>query len=209
MRNVLEENGRTVEDYDSCEAFLEAYRPGREACLLIDAHLPGMKGIELLQQLRDTGHWLPAIMITGNSDVPTAVQAMKAGALDFIEKPVFRNQLLTAIERVLEQSWDWTKLCAWRETAANQIVDLTPRQRQIMEKVAAGQPSKNIAADLGISQRTVENHRASIMKKTGSKSLAALARLAFAAAWSGADAPLAQRGSSAMAARRMATGTSR
>ena len=126
-------------------------------------------------------------MITGNSDVPMAVQAMKAGALDFIEKPIGRSELLASVERALEQSRDSSKLFAWRETAANHVAGLTSRQRQIMELVLAGHPSKNIAADLGISQRTVENHRASIMKKTGSKSLPALARLALAAAWNSAD----------------------
>ncbi len=181
IRAVLEDDGRTVEDYATCEAFLEAYRPGREACLLIDAYLPGMNGLELLQRLHDAGHRLPAIMITGNSDVPMAVQAMKAGASDFIEKPISRSELLASVERALEQSRDSSKLSAWRENAANHIAGLTPRQRQIMELVLAGHPSKNIAADLGISQRTVENHRASIMKKTGSKSLPALARLALAA----------------------------
>ena len=189
IRSVLEEDGRTVEDYATCEAFLEAYRPGREACLLIDAYLPGMSGLELLQRLQDAGHRLPAIMITGNSDVPMAVQAMKAGASDFIEKPIGRDELLASIERALEQSRDSSKLSAWREDAASHVAGLTPRQRQIMELVLAGHPSKNIAADLGISQRTVENHRASIMKKTGSKSLPALARLALAAALNGDDGP--------------------
>jgi two-component system, chemotaxis family, CheB/CheR fusion protein len=187
IRRVLEEDGRTVEDYESCEAFLEAYRPGCEACLLIDAYLPRMNGLELLQRLSDASHRLPAIMITGNSDVPMAVQAMKAGASDFIEKPISRSELLASVERALERSRDSNKLLAWRETAANHIADLTPRQRQIMELVLAGHPSKNIAADLGISQRTVENHRAAIMKKTGSKSLPALARLALAATWNGAN----------------------
>jgi two-component system, chemotaxis family, CheB/CheR fusion protein len=182
MRAVLEEGGRTVEDYASSEAFLEAYHPGRDACLLIDACLPGMNGLELLQRLHDAGHQLPSIMITGNGDVPMAVQAMKAGAVDFIEKPVSRGELLESIERALEQSRDASKLVAWREDAASHVASLTSRQRQIMEMVLAGHPSKNIAADLGISQRTVENHRAAIMKKTGSKSLPALARLALAAA---------------------------
>ncbi|MEO6781202.1 MAG: response regulator [Bradyrhizobium sp.] len=195
IRSVLEEGGRAVEDYASCEAFLEAYRPRREACLLIDAYLPGMNGIELLQRLRDAGHRLPAIMITGNSDVPIAVEAMKAGALDFIEKPIGRGELLASIERALEQSRDATKLFAWRETAVNHLAGLTPRQRQIMELVLAGHLSKNIDADLGISQRTVENHRAAIMQKTGSKSLPALARLALAAAWNGVDEPPVQTGS--------------
>jgi two-component system CheB/CheR fusion protein len=194
MQAVLEEDGQTVESYSNCEAFLEAHRPGREACLLIDAYLPGMNGLELLRRLRDAGNGLPAIMITGNSDVSMAVQAMKAGASDFIEKPIRSKALLASIKRALEQSRDSNKLFVWREAAANKIASLTQRQRQIMELVLAGQASKNIAADLGISQRTVENHRALIMKKTGSKSLPALARLALAAVWDGADAAPFVRG---------------
>ena len=194
LRSVLEEEGRTVEDYASCEAFLQAYRPGREACLLIDAYLPGMNGLELLQRLRDAGDRLPAIMITGSSDVPMAVQAMKAGASDFIEKPIGRSELLDCVDRAMEQSRDSNKLLAWREMAAKQIAGLTSRERQIMDLVLAGHPSKNIAADLGISQRTVENHRASIMRKTGSKSLPALARLAVASAKTGANEPIVPGG---------------
>jgi two-component system, chemotaxis family, CheB/CheR fusion protein len=116
-----------------------------------------------------------------------AVQAMKAGASDFIEKPIRGSELIASVDRALEQSRDSTKLFAWRETAAGHIASPTPRQRQVMDMVLAGHPSKNIAADLGISRRTVENHRALIMKKTGSKSLPALARLALAAAWNSAD----------------------
>ncbi|MDR3517910.1 MAG: chemotaxis protein CheB [Azospirillaceae bacterium] len=181
LRSVLEDDGRLVEDFASCEDFLGFYRPGQEACLLIDAVLPGMSGLELLQHLQATGHPLPSIMITGNGDVTMAVQAMKAGAFDFIEKPVGVDELLTTIARALEHAQDGSKLSSWHETAATYVASLTPRQRQIMEMVLAGQPSKNIAADLGISQRTVENHRASIMKRTHSKSLPALARLALAA----------------------------
>jgi two-component system CheB/CheR fusion protein len=121
-------------------------------------------------------------MITGNSDVPMAVQAMKAGASDFIEKPIGRDELLACVERALEQSRDTAKLTAWRKDATERVGRLTPRQRQIMDMVLAGDPSKNIAADLNLSQRTVESHRASIMKKMGAKSLPALARLALAAA---------------------------
>ncbi|MFM9940781.1 MAG: chemotaxis protein CheB [Hyphomicrobiaceae bacterium] len=181
VRAVLEDDGRTVEDFTTCEAFLAAYRPGGDSCLLIDAYLPGMSGLELLQRLRADGRMLPAIMITGNSDVPMAVQAMKAGAFDFVEKPVGREALLACIERALEQSRDGSKLSSWRASAAEHVAKLTSRERQIMALVLAGHPSKNIAADLGISQRTVENHRASIMKKTGVKSLPELARLALAA----------------------------
>ncbi len=199
MRAVLEEDGHSVEDYASCEAFLDAYHPGREACLLIDAYLPGMSGLNLLRQLRDVGRFLPAIMITGNSDVPMAVQAMKAGASDFIEKPISRSDLLVGVQRALELSRDSSKRLAWQEDAANHVANLTSRQRQIMDQVLAGHPSKNIAADLGISQRTVENHRAAIMKKTGSKSLPALARLALAAA----SKPIAQTGSPIEASQRL------
>ena len=187
IREVLEYEGRSVQVYSSCEAFIEAYRPGGEACLLIDAYLPGMNGLELLRWLGHSGHRLPAIMITGNSDVSMAVQAMKAGASDFIEKPISHRELLAGVESALEQSRNSSRLVASREVAASALAGLTPRQRQVMELVLAGHPSKNISADLGISQRTVENHRASIMEKTGSKSLPALARLAFAAAGSGGE----------------------
>lgn len=189
LRGVLEEEGRSVEDYASCEAFLDAYRPGRAGCLLVDASLPGMKGLELLRRLREAGHGLPAIMITGNSDVRMAVEAMKAGAFDFIEKPVGRAELLASVDHALEHARDADKQPAWRAAAEHHLASLTPRERQILERVLAGHPSKNIAADLGISQRTVENHRAAIMKKTGAKSLPALARLALAASWTGGGEP--------------------
>lgn len=185
FRALLEDVGHTVETYANCEAFLAAYQPGHGGCLLIDAYLPGMSGLALLHHLRHNGDLLPAIMITGNSDVPMAVEAMKAGASDFIEKPVGGAELLAGVAQALEQSRDANKRRAWHDTAANLIAGLTARQRQIMDLVLAGHPSKNIAADLGISQRTVENHRAMIMQKTGTTSLPALARLALAATASG------------------------
>ena len=120
-------------------------------------------------------------MITGQGDVPMAVEAMRAGAADFIEKPIRREELLTSIEHALEHIRDSAKLSVRQEAAVIRLAGLTARQRQIMELVLAGHPSKNIAADLGISQRTVENHRAAVMKKTGSHSLSALIRLALAA----------------------------
>jgi two-component system, chemotaxis family, CheB/CheR fusion protein len=182
LRDLLEADGRTVEIYDSCEAFLDVYRPGRQGCLVVDARMPGMGGLELLQRLKRERRQLPAIMITGHGDVAMAVEAMKAGAADFIEKPVGYRELLVSIERALEQAGDSAKASAWKEAAANSIAGLTARQRQVMDLVIAGHPSKNIAADLGVSQRTVENHRAAVMKKTGSRSIPALIRLALAAA---------------------------
>jgi two-component system CheB/CheR fusion protein len=186
---VLEDEGRVVEAFASCEAFLASFRPEKHACLLIDAYLPGMTGLELLKKLRDDGQAIPAIMITGDSDVAMAVEAMKAGATDFIEKPISRDELLASLDRALELTKDSNKLLEWREEAATHLAGLTPRQVEVMERVLAGHPSKNIAADLGISQRTVENHRASIMKRTGSKSLPALARLALVATGGDTEPP--------------------
>jgi two-component system CheB/CheR fusion protein len=140
-----------------------------------------MSGLELLQRLREAGDRMPAIMITGKSDVSIAVDAMKAGASDFIEKPVDRDDLLGAVERALELSKTSAKRTAWHEEAAKRVAGLTARQRQIMDLILAGHSSKSIAADLGISQRTVEHHRAAILKRTEAKSLPALARLALAA----------------------------
>jgi two-component system CheB/CheR fusion protein len=180
--SVLEDAGLATQAFSSAEAFLEAYHPGGDACLLVDAYLPGIGGLELLQRLATAGHQLPTMMITGNGDIAIAVEAMKAGAMEFIEKPIGRLDLLAGVTRALQQARDTTSTSTWHLNAMVQIATLTGRQRQIMDLVLAGHPSKNIAADLGISQRTVENHRASIMKKTGVKSLPALARLAVAAA---------------------------
>jgi two-component system CheB/CheR fusion protein len=181
MTAVLETDGRVVAGYPSGEAFLQAFRPSPGDCLLTDAALPGISGIDLLERLREAGHTLPVILVTGQSDVPMAIRAMKAGASDFIEKPVGRDALLASVVNALAGSQDAARLTAWRADAAAHIAGLTPRQREIMTLVLAGHPSKNIATDLGISQRTVENHRAAIMERTGAASLPALARLALAA----------------------------
>jgi two-component system, chemotaxis family, CheB/CheR fusion protein len=181
LRLVLEKQGLPVETYISCEDFLNASHPRDQGCLIVDGYLPGMNGVDLLQRLKENGRHLQSIMMTGNSDVTMAVAAMKAGASDFIEKPINHSELLESVERALKQSRGETVKSAWHVDAAKRIASLTSRQQQIMKMVLAGHPSKNIAADLGISQRTVENHRACIMTKTGSKSLPALARLALAA----------------------------
>jgi two-component system, chemotaxis family, CheB/CheR fusion protein len=181
MREVIEQEGLRVEAFASGEAFLETYRAGRKGCLLVDARLPGLGGIAILQQLKAEQRALPAIVITGHGEVSMAVEAMQAGAIDFIEKPVRRDQLLASIARAMELGRDSSALTAWRDTAAAHIAKLTPRERQIMDLVIIGQPNKNIAADLKVSQRTIENHRAAVMKKTGSKSLSDLVRLAIAA----------------------------
>jgi len=182
IRAVLREAGHRVETFADSEAFLAGFRAEGQDCLLVDAYLPGMNGLELLRQLNARGDAPASIMITGSSDVQTAVDAMKAGALDFIEKPIGRDMLLSVVGRALAEAKDAERRAERQHAAVGHVAGLTSRQRQIMDLVLAGHPSKNIAADLGISQRTVENHRAAIMKKTGARSLPELARLAVAAA---------------------------
>ena len=181
VRELLSAHGWLVETFASCEAFLAALRPGREGCLVIDAVLPGMDGFELLARLKADKMTVPSVMITGHGDVSMAVKAMQAGASDFIEKPFGHEELVASITHALEQAPGSTRSEDRRMAPASHLNGLTARQRQILDLVLAGHPSKNIAADLGISQRTVENHRAAIMQKTGSRSIPALIRLAVAA----------------------------
>jgi two-component system CheB/CheR fusion protein len=180
VRQILQAEDYRVYDFPTCEAFLDAYAPEERACLLLDARLPGMNGVDALRALRQRGDLVPTI-ISGSGDIALAVDAMKAGAWDFIEKPFDRHEMLDTLNRALGRSQLDHKILAGRQEAIDYIATLTARQRQIMDMVLAGHPSKNIAVDLGISQRTVENHRASIMARTHSRSIPALARLALAA----------------------------
>lgn len=179
---TLSEAGHRVETFADSESYLAAFRAEPQDCMLVDAYLPGMSGLDLLRHLNDSGNAPASVMITGGSDVLTAVEAMKAGALDFVEKPIGRDALLSIVNRALGEAKDSEQRTERQHAAARHVAGLTTRQRQIMELVLAGHPSKNIAADLFISQRTVENHRAAILKKTGARSLPELARLAVAAA---------------------------
>ncbi len=181
LSEVLTGADFVVADFESSEAFLAGYRPGGDACLLIDAGLPGLSGLGLLAQLRGGGDMVPAIVITGRSDVKMAVAAMKAGAIDFIEKPVGADELVARLDYAFGADRDRAASDDRRADAAARLALLSSRQHEVMTMVLAGAPSKNIAADLGISQRTVEAHRAAIMLKTGCKSLPALARLAMLA----------------------------
>jgi len=178
---VLAEAGYTVRDYPSAEAFLAAYQRGGNACLLVDARLPGLSGLELMARLREAGDAIPSVMITGFTDVATAVLAMRRGAADFVTKPVRLRVLLQVLERAMAHAADGGQASAARAEAAERLKGLTQRQREILDRVLAGQPSKNIAADLGISRRTVEVHRAAIMKQLKARSLPALVRLVLSA----------------------------
>ncbi|WP_211250244.1 response regulator [Fodinicurvata fenggangensis] len=181
LRDMLVSAGFVVQEFESGEAFLETWPADSESCLLLDAKLPGMSGLELLSQLREAGYLLPVVVLTGFGDVAMAVDAMKRGATDFIEKPVSHNDLLKHIREAIELSGDETGRAVRQDEAKARIDGLTPRQQQILMMILDGHPNKNIAADLEISRRTVESHRASIMKKTGCQSLPALARLAVVA----------------------------
>ena len=145
--------------------------------------MPGIGGLELIERLTKMQAPLPVIMITAYGDIAIAVKAMKAGAFDFLQKPANPKELLDCIERALNYSPEHPEHSSSQQTAMAKVESLTARQRQILQLVLAGPPSKNIAADLRISQRTVDNHRAAIMRKTEAKSLSSLIRIALAAGW--------------------------
>jgi len=179
VRDVIEAHGLAVADYDSAEAFLAKYTAGGEGCLLLDAHMPGMSGLQLLATLRARQDAMPVILITGGGDIALAVAAMRAGASNFLEKPVGRSEIFACVDQALDQSRDAHQIDASRTEAAARAATLTPRQREVLRRVLAGEPSKNIAADLNISQRTVENHRSEIMHKMKVRSIPALVKLAI------------------------------
>ena len=139
----------------------------------------GLSGIDLIQRLREMGDPIPAIVVSGHADVPMAVRAMKVGAVDFVEKPVGRDELLASVQRALDSFEEIARITEFLKLSAIRVASLTDRQHQILNLILAGHPAKNIAADLGISQRTVDNHRAAIAIKTGSKSMAALMHTAI------------------------------
>lgn len=178
---LVEANGLRALAFADGAAFLSAYYRQDNACLLADTAISDLGGLSLLLKLGADADPLPVIMTTDSGDIAMAINAMKAGAVDFIEKPIGAAELIASIMRALAAGRLASVKAADRGEALHHFEALTVRQRQIMVLVLSGHPSKNIAADLGISQRTVENHRAAIMRKSGSKSLPALARLALAA----------------------------
>jgi two-component system, chemotaxis family, CheB/CheR fusion protein len=181
MRILLTNAGYKVKAYASAQTFLDSHRPEDRGCLITDVRMPGMNGLEMLARLSAAGRKLPAIVITGQGDIAMAVQAMRAGAVDFIEKPADAEALLTSVRRALEQTADPARRSAVRAAAAMRVAGLTRREREVMALVVAGHANKEIAARLGINQRTVETHRATVMTKLGLRSLPDLVRLAVAA----------------------------
>jgi two-component system CheB/CheR fusion protein len=176
LRETLKARGHSVEIHTSAESFLAAHHHGRTGCLVVDSVMPGMSGLELLRRLKAEDRSLPSVVITGYGDIRLAIKAMNAGAMDFVEKPAPEEVLLASIDRALRQA-DTATPSTSRSVAAENLSHLTPRERQVMYLVVEGLPNKEIAASLGISQRTVETHRASVMKRTRSASLPDLIRL--------------------------------
>jgi len=177
---TLDQRGYATQLCASGEAFLDIYQRDQVGCLVVDARLPGMDGLALIGRLKKDSIHLPAIMITGYGDVRMAVAAMKAGAVDFLEKPVRHSELLASVDRALTRASSSNQSPS-NDAALARLAELSVRERQVMDQVVAGHANKEIAARLCISQRTVENHRAAVMKRTGTKSLPDLIRLVMRA----------------------------
>jgi two-component system response regulator FixJ len=178
---LLTTAGLAVRVYESAVAFLEALGTLQPGCIVTDVRMPGIDGLQLQRRLKSLSLNLPVIVITGHADVPLAVEAMKAGAIDFIEKPFDDEVLLSAIRVALDR-YDHT---GRRELEIAQIQDklgsLSDREREVLEGLLAGRPNKTIAYDLGLSPRTVEVHRSNVMTKMGANSLSSLVRMALVA----------------------------
>jgi RNA polymerase sigma factor (sigma-70 family) len=177
IRLLLRSVGLPAESFLSATGFLEAYEPRRAGCLVLDVRMPGMSGLDLQARLKEMGSTLPIIFVTAHGDVPMAVDAVKAGARDFIQKPFRDQDLLDKIQEALEA--DAQNRAEQKDLAEIQsrLESLTPRETEVMDLVVTGMPNKNIARELGISQRTVEIHRARVMEKMQVRSVSRLVQL--------------------------------
>jgi two-component system response regulator FixJ len=174
---LLGSAGVAVRLYDSATAFLAGLSELKDGCLITDLRMPGMTGLELLHELRARACGLPAIVVTGHGDVPLAVEAMKAGAVDFIEKPFDQEAILSAVHAALDRAAGGDQ----SPTIKARLGTLSERERQVLDGLIAGHPNKTIAHDLGISPRTVEVYRANLMTKMAARSLSELIRMAILA----------------------------
>jgi len=174
---LLKSDSKPVKTYESANAFLKDYSDKMAGCIVLDIRMPGMDGMELQKKLNEKHSILPIIFVTGHGDVPMAVDAMKEGAVDFIQKPYREEALLEKIEAALEQDQEQRKSLDEKQEIIRRVKSLTPREREIMDRMIAGQANKVIAIELEISQRTVEIHRSRVMHKMGTHSLAHLVRM--------------------------------
>jgi two-component system, LuxR family, response regulator FixJ len=179
LERTLTSAGWRVRMYESGPAFLDAFDPNRPGCLILDLRMPRMNGLTVQEKLMAMGSTLPIIFLTAFGDVPTAVQAIQSGAVDFLEKPFSNQQLLRLVEQALEQD---AQLRAQRQRRAERearLAHLTPREREVLNLVVAGDTNKEIAAQLGIGLRTVEMHRQQVMRKLGARSAVDLMHLLY------------------------------
>jgi two-component system, LuxR family, response regulator FixJ len=166
-----------AQTFETAEAFLNAYTPDRPGCLVLDVRLPGMSGVVLQEELMRRGITLPVIMVTGFADIDTAVRVLKRGAFDFIEKPFVEEMLLDRVRQAIVVDERRRRDEAVREHLASQLARLTARERAVFDQVVLGKPNKVVAIEFGISEKTVEAHRARVMHKLGASSLADLVRM--------------------------------
>lgn len=174
---LLRSRGLSARAWPSAEAFLADYTEAMRGCLVLDVRMEGMSGVELFEHLLATGSRLPVIFLTGHGDVPLAVAALKKGAFDFVEKPFNDNELVDRVEAAVRHDASQRERIELEASVAARLEALTPRERQVMERVLAGDFNKNIADVLGIAVRTVEVHRARIFEKMGVRSAVELAQL--------------------------------
>jgi FixJ family two-component response regulator len=167
-----------VRGFTSVRAFLDVYRPGADACLVLDVAMPELDGLELQRRLANQGVLIPIIFLTGQGDIPMTVRAMKAGATDFLAKPVDAAALTQAIRSALKTAQARRQEITETAALAKRLATLTPREREVMQHVVAGKLNKQIAAELGTGEQNIKLHRAHIMKKMGVRSLADLVRAA-------------------------------
>ena len=177
LKLLLRSVGQSVETYGAGSEFLEAYSEDRPGCLVLDIRMPGMSGLELQQKLNEKHSILPIIFITGHGDVPMAVEAMQAGAVEVIQKPFRDPDRLDPINQALEKDTSNRAALGERNDIRRRLETLTPREREVLDLVVHGKANKVIAGDLKLSQRTVEIHRARVMEKMQASSLAHLVRM--------------------------------
>jgi RNA polymerase sigma factor (sigma-70 family) len=177
LRWLIESVGLQVQTHESAQDFLDRYDPSRPGCVVLDVRMPGLSGLELQETLRERDIDIPIIIVTGYADVPMAVRAMRAGAVDFIEKPVSDQLLLDDIQRAIAQDAQNRQYSAEHRILNERISRLTPREHQVMQKVVDGLSSREIATEFSVSIKTVESHRAKIMKKMGATNAPHLIRM--------------------------------
>jgi len=180
MELLMRSVGLDYEIFHSADDFLGGYTSKMAGCLVLDIRMPGMGGLELQEKLNDLGSTLPIIFITGHGDVPMAVEAMQKGAVDFIQKPFRDQELLEQIAEALKTDQERRSVRDEKSAVSNRAEKLTKREREVMDLVVTGKPNKVIAYELGVSQRTVEIHRARVMEKMEARSLADLVRMHLA-----------------------------